>query len=68
MLRNIGTPDRIIRIVIAVIFTILYATEILSGQWGIAILVIAVVMLLTAGVGFCPLYSLFGVNTCKKVH
>ncbi|MES2874534.1 MAG: DUF2892 domain-containing protein [Bacteroidota bacterium] len=67
MITNTGTTDRIIRGILAVILVILFATGIVSAQWGIAILVIAVVLVLTAGAGFCPIYSIFGVNTCKKV-
>ena len=33
--------------------------------WGIVLLVVAVVMVVTAAVGFCPLYRLFGISTCK---
>ena len=32
---------------------------------GIILAVVGVVMLVTAAVGFCPLYRVFGISTCK---
>ena len=67
MITNTGNADRIIRGIIAAVLIILFTTGVVSGQLGTAILVIAVVMLLTAAAGFCPIYSIFGLNTSKEV-
>ncbi|MDX2005548.1 MAG: DUF2892 domain-containing protein [Meiothermus sp.] len=60
---NESNTDRIIRVVLAVVFFVL-AFGPLSGIWAVVAGVLGVVMLGTAAVGFCPLYALFGINTC----
>ncbi len=58
MIRNEGTVDRAIRAVLGIVFIVL-ATK-TGGGLGAVFWVLAAVMLLTAAVGFCPLYRLFG--------
>lgn len=57
---NVGTPDRIARIVVGLVLIALVATGTV-GWWGW----IGVVPLLTGIFRFCPAYSLLGANTCK---
>lgn len=64
MKKNLGGTDKIMRLVIAVVIVILYFTEIIYGIFGIVMLVVAGILLLTSLVNFCPLYSLLGMNTC----
>lgn len=59
-----GNADRIIRLLIAAVIAVLYFTNILTGTVGIVLLVLAGVFVLTSLVSFCPLYALFGINTC----
>ncbi len=59
-----GSADKIIRILIAVVVAILYFTNTITGTFGIILLVLAGVFVLTSLVSFCPLYTLFGLNTC----
>lgn len=59
-----GSADRIIRIVIAAIIGVLYFTGTITGVLGIVLLVLAGVFLLTGFVSFCPIYSIFGINSC----
>ena len=66
MKKNMGTTDRIIRLILAAIFAILYFTGTVSGTLGIILLVLAVVFLLTSVVSFCPLYLPFKFSTLKK--
>lgn len=66
MKSNMGTTDKVIRIVVAILIAILYFTHIVTGTLGIVLLVFAGIFLLTSLIGFCPLYTLFGINTCKK--
>ena len=66
MKKNIGTTDRIIRLILAAIFAILYFTGTVSGTLGIILLVLAVILLLTSLVSFCPLYLPFKFSTLKK--
>jgi hypothetical protein len=60
-----GNTDRIIRSILAVVFAILYFTNVISGTLGLVLMILAVVFLLTSFISFCPLYAPFGINTCK---
>ena len=64
--KNIGNTDRIVRLVLAAIFVALYFTGMVSGTFGIVLLVLAVVFALTAAVNICPLYLPFGLSTRGK--
>lgn len=66
MKTNMGSADRAIRVLIAIAVAILYFTGTIQGILGLVLLVLAVVFLLTSVMGFCPLYTLFGMNTCKR--
>ncbi len=60
-----GSADRIIRITIAIMLTVLFYNGIISGTWGIILIVLSSVFVLTSLVGFCPLYSVLGISSCK---
>ena len=64
MKQNMGSVDRILRILIAAVFGLLYFNGIVTGTWGIVLLVLGGVFVLTSLVGSCPLYTIFGINTC----
>lgn len=64
MKKNMGAADRMIRVIIAAIIGVLYFTNVILGTLGIVLLVFAGVFLLTSLVGFCPLYTPFGIRTC----
>jgi hypothetical protein len=66
MTKNVGTVDRIVRIVFAIAVAILYLTGVISGTLAIILGVLAVILLLTGIVGFCPLYAPFHFSTVKK--
>ena len=66
MKKNMGTIDKVIRILVAVTIAIFYFTDVISGTLGIILLVLAAVFVLTSLIGFCPLYSPIGLNTDKK--
>ena len=61
---NMGTTDRVIRLIIAAIIGILYYYSVITGTRGIILLVFAGVFVLTSVFGFCPLYRLFGIDSC----
>ncbi len=61
-----GTADRIIRVIIAVIIASLYFTNVIPGTLGIVLIVLSVVFVLTSLISFCPLYAPFGIRTCQK--
>lgn len=60
MKANIGTADRILRIIAGATLIALAATGII-GVWGY----LGVVPLVTAFVRFCPAYLPFGISTCS---
>ncbi|MCE5194159.1 MAG: DUF2892 domain-containing protein [Nitrospiraceae bacterium] len=66
MTKNMGTTDKIIRIIIAVVIGILYLTGNISGILAVVLGILAVIFLLTSFVGWCPLYVPFGISTKKK--
>jgi hypothetical protein len=64
MKKNMGKADRIIRVIIAAIIATLYFTNVITGTFGIVLMVLAVVFVLTSLISFCPLYAPFGLRTC----
>ncbi|MDR9373642.1 MAG: DUF2892 domain-containing protein [Schleiferiaceae bacterium] len=66
MKANMGSTDKIIRFVLAALFVVLYLTEVVTGTWGIVLLVLAGVFVATSLISFCPLYAPFGLRTCKR--
>lgn len=65
MKKNMGTADRVIRIIVAAIVGVLYFQEIITGTLGIILLVLAGVFVLTSIISFCPLYAPLGIKTCS---
>jgi len=66
MKQNMGMLDRTLRVLTAVTIATLYFTMGVSNVlfwilWGVA-----GIFLMTSTLSFCPLYAMFGINTCKK--
>ncbi len=66
MKKNMGSYDKLIRLSVAIVLTVLYYVGILPGTLGIIALVLALVFTITSLISFCPLYAIFGKSTCKK--
>ncbi|GAB1474427.1 hypothetical protein MASR2M69_18680 [Bacteroidota bacterium] len=66
MKKNVGTTDKWIRIIIALIIVALYFANVISGTLAIVLLIVAGMFIITGFVGFCGLYTLLGISTCKK--
>lgn len=66
MKKNMGTTDKLIRIVLAVVIAILYYTNTISGTVALVLGVLAIIFVLTSLISFCPLYAPFGISTCSK--
>jgi hypothetical protein len=64
MRTNESTLDRGIRVAVAVVAAVLAFVVGAGSVGGIVLFVVAAIMLVTAAVGFCPLYRLFGISTC----
>ncbi|MBS3909877.1 MAG: DUF2892 domain-containing protein [Actinobacteria bacterium] len=65
MKRNMSNLDRIIRVIIAALFAYLYFGGTVTGMFGIILVVLGAVFLLTSIVAFCPLYLPFKISTFK---
>lgn len=66
MTRNVGSTDRIVRVLIGVVALIVAFAGMLTLTWSWAVGIVGGVLLLTGVVGFCPLYRLFGARTSGK--
>jgi quinol-cytochrome oxidoreductase complex cytochrome b subunit len=64
MQKNVGSIDRTIRAVVGIALLAAYFLGAVGGTLGIVALVVGIVMLGTAALGWCPPYSLLGINTC----
>ncbi len=65
MKKNMGGTDRVIRSIAALAVVGLYYFKVIDGTLAYVLMALAAVFLLTSFVSFCPLYTLFGMNTCK---
>lgn len=65
MKSNMGSADRIIRVLLAAVFAYLYFSGTVAGTPGLILVILGGVFLLTSLVSFCPLYSIVGINTCS---
>jgi hypothetical protein len=64
MKKNMGNADRIVRILLAVVFAALYFTGTVTGTLGLVLVVAANIFALTSVISFCPLYPILGISTC----
>ena len=60
-----GNTDRLIRLLLAILVAVLFYTNVIGGIFGIVLMVIAGVFVVTSLISFCPLYTLIGVNSCS---
>lgn len=66
MKSNVGKADKMIRLLLAAALLGLYFGLFSSEKWGIVLPILAAVMVLTSFISFCPLYTIFGINTNKN--
>ncbi|MDV7140352.1 DUF2892 domain-containing protein [Maribacter sp. TH_r10] len=66
MKKNMGGTDKLIRVVVALIAGLLVYFEVVTDTFAYILLALAAIFVLTSLVGFCPLYGIFGVDTCSK--
>ena len=65
MKKNMGGLDRVVRLLIVVAVAVLAYMGLISGTLMYVLVGLSGVFFLTSLVGFCPLYSLVGLSTCK---
>jgi len=66
MKTNMGSVDRIIRVILAVVIAVLYFTKQITGTVAIILGILAIIFVLTSLIGVCPLYLPFKISTKKK--
>jgi len=59
-----GGLDKVIRVILALIAGILVYFEVIDGPLAYILLTITGIFVITSLVGFCPLYGIFGINSC----
>jgi len=65
MTKNMGNTDKLVRLSVAVLIALLYYFNVITGTLAIVLGALAIIFALTSMINFCPLYTLFGINTCK---
>ncbi len=63
---NEGSLDRTVRIVVGLVLLALGLLQTISGAWLWVAVILGAILLITGLVGFCPLYTVLGINTCRK--
>ena len=66
MKKNVGTIDKTVRILIAVVMVVLYFTHVISGVLAIIFLALSAVFVVTSLLSYCPIWQVFGLSTMKK--
>jgi len=66
MKKNMGSADKGIRVILGIAIALLYYFNIISGTVALVLMVLALIFLITSLINFCPLYTIFKINTCKK--
>ncbi|MBK5270036.1 MAG: DUF2892 domain-containing protein [Bacteroidia bacterium] len=68
MKKNMGSADRTIRFVLAIIIVALYLTNVITGTLALLLLIVMGVLIATSLFSFCPMYFPFGISTKKKLE
>ena len=65
MKKNLGGIDKVLRFLGGMAGGLLVYYELITGPLSYIILVGVAILFLTSLTGFCPLYGVLGINTCK---
>jgi len=65
MKKNVGNGDRFLRIILGIIGIILALSGSFEGNFKWGLLLVGLILVVTSSLQFCPLYAVFGMNTCK---
>ena len=66
MKKNVGTIEKVIRLLVAAIILVLFFTKVVTGTLGIILLVVAGIFILTSLISWCPIWAVFRINTIGK--
>ena len=65
MKKNVGSVDKIVRYIIAIVALYVAYNGMVASPWDYVLYAIAAIMVITALSGRCPIFSIFGINSCK---
>ncbi|MCP4977210.1 MAG: DUF2892 domain-containing protein [Maribacter sp.] len=65
MKKNMGGLDKVIRVLLAIVAGLLVYFEVVDGALAYILLSVTGIFVITSLVGFCPLYGIFGINSCR---
>ena len=70
MIANVGSTDRIIRILVGIVLITLGAAHVVTGVIAIAVYAVGAIALATGVIRYCGAYSILGISTCplKSSH
>lgn len=63
---NMGSLDRVLRAIVAVLLGALYLFNVVEGTFGIILLIVAGIFLLTSITGYCGLYTILNISTNRR--
>ena len=63
---NSGGMERIIRGILGIVLVLAWFLHWVLGTLGLILGILGLVFIVTAAIGFCPIFSIIGVNTCKN--
>jgi uncharacterized membrane protein len=66
MKKNMGTIDKVIRILVALVVVILYFTNVISGVLAIILIAVSAILVVTSLLSFCPIWLALGLSTREK--
>lgn len=66
MIKNMGSLDRVIRLAVVALIVMAFAMGKIVGTLALVLGIVAAIFLLTTAIGFCPLYRMVGLSTCRK--
>jgi hypothetical protein len=65
MKKNMGQLDKILRVLFAVVVAVLVYMDVVTGTTSVVLMILAIILLLTSLLNFCPIYRIFGWSSCK---
>jgi len=65
MKKNVGNADKSVRVLLAIVVALLYYFNVIEGTLAYILMAVAIILLVTSLINFCPLYKILGINTCK---
>jgi hypothetical protein len=66
MKKNVGSIDKVVRILMAAIVVVLFFAHVITGTLAVLLLIVSAILVLTSVISFCPIYWPFGISTDKK--